>query len=62
MFKEIEYLIIFFSKLLAGESGSGDVEAKLLKCDDETVQDEQQWVLYGDPRALSICDKFVPGK
>lgn len=37
------------------------MEAKLLKCDNET-SDGQLWILHGDPRALSICDKFVPGK
>ena len=38
------------------------MEARLLKCADETAQDEQEWVLHDDPRSLSICDKFVPGK
>ncbi|CAH3136107.1 unnamed protein product [Pocillopora meandrina] len=44
----------------AGKTGSGVVEAKLLKCDDKTVKDEQAWMIYDDPRALSVCDKHVP--
>ena len=39
----------------------GEVQAMLLKHNNDT-QDEQQWVLHGDPRALSVCDKFVPGR
>lgn len=43
-----------------GKTGSGVVEAKLLKCDDESVQNEQAWIIHDDPRALSVCDKHVP--
>ena len=52
----------FFNQCLGGKTGSGVVEAKLLKCDDESVQNEQAWVIHDDPRALSVCDKHVPGK
>ena len=38
------------------------MEARLLKYDDNSTQDEQEWVLHGDPRSLSVCDKFVAGK
>lgn len=38
------------------------MEARLLKCDDESVQGDQDWVLHGDSRPISICNKFVPGK
>lgn len=46
----------------AGKTGLGDIEARLLKCDDESVQGEQDWVLHGDSRPISICNKFVPGR
>ena len=39
----------------------GEVLAMLLK-HNNNIQDEQRWVLHGDPRALSVCDKFVPGR
>ena len=39
----------------------GEVQAMLLK-HNNNIQDEQLWVLHGDPRALSVCDKFVPGR
>ena len=39
----------------------GEVQAMLLK-HNNNIQHEQQWVLHGDPRALSVCDKFVPGR
>jgi len=48
--------------LSAGKTGLGDVEARLLKCDDESEQGQQDWVLHGDSRPISICNKFVPGK
>lgn len=46
---------------LAGKTGMGEVEARLLKCDNST-QDEQEWVLHSDPRASSVYDRFVAGK
>lgn len=55
-------LFLFLLNALAGKTGLGDVEARLLKCEDETVQDEQEWVIHDDPRSLSICSRFVPGK
>ena len=39
----------------------GEVQAMLLK-HNNNIKDEQQWVLHGDPRVLSVCDKFVPGR
>lgn len=46
----------------AGKTGLGDVEARLLKCDAESAKGEQDWVVHGDSRPISICNKFVPGK
>ncbi|XP_074608868.1 uncharacterized protein LOC141863292 [Acropora palmata] len=41
----------------AGKTGTGKKEARLLKCSNNT--DDQEWLPHGDPRALSICHKFV---
>ena len=38
------------------------MEARLLKCDAESAKGEQDWVVHGDSRPISICNKFVPGK
>ena len=47
--------------ILAGKTGMGEVEARLLKCSNSS-RDVQRWILHGDPRVLSVCDKFVAGK